>query len=173
VHNAYGVSFKLETEEAILQKKAKNAMIKYGVDMVICNLLHTRHDVVSALTSKTNNNTPPQEEQGNDVRYEFEEIRKRATVNNPDDLEDRIISFVASSHFEYIAENGCIPGLLNDMSSTILEQKSEQRRNRKIQIRKELAWKYFKEVATHVSWGLASYWISIMIKKRLDLNNRS
>lgn len=32
-------------------------MIKYGIDMVICNLFHTRHDVISALASKTNKNT--------------------------------------------------------------------------------------------------------------------
>jgi len=32
-------------------------MIKYGIDMVICNLFHARHVVVSALASETNNNT--------------------------------------------------------------------------------------------------------------------
>lgn len=39
---AFFVSFKLETDESILSKKAKRAMEKYGMNAVVANLLHTR-----------------------------------------------------------------------------------------------------------------------------------
>mmetsp|Transcript_6900 Transcript_6900/g.7049 ORF Transcript_6900/g.7049 Transcript_6900/m.7049 type:complete len:85 (+) Transcript_6900:594-848(+) len=55
-------------------------MIKYGVDMVICNLLHTRHDVASALTSTTSNNNPPQEKQGNDTNLKKLENEQQLTI---------------------------------------------------------------------------------------------
>ena len=40
------VSFKLETDSKILEQKAKGAMKKYGVDMVVANELKTRRSKV-------------------------------------------------------------------------------------------------------------------------------
>lgn len=42
--DAFHVSFKLETDERILYKKARAAIVKYGVDVVVANLLRTRKD---------------------------------------------------------------------------------------------------------------------------------
>lgn len=39
---SFVVSFKLETDEEILYKKAKRAIEKYRVDLVVANMLHTR-----------------------------------------------------------------------------------------------------------------------------------
>ena len=36
------ISFKLETDETLLEGKAQAAINKYGVDLVIANLLQTR-----------------------------------------------------------------------------------------------------------------------------------
>eukprot|EP00002_Diphylleia_rotans_P018480 TRINITY_DN3579_c0_g1_i1.p1 TRINITY_DN3579_c0_g1~~TRINITY_DN3579_c0_g1_i1.p1 ORF type:complete len:187 (-),score=46.76 TRINITY_DN3579_c0_g1_i1:77-637(-) len=44
--NAYVVSFKLETDQQILIKKAKQAISKYSVHCVVANLLQTRKDHV-------------------------------------------------------------------------------------------------------------------------------
>jgi phosphopantothenoylcysteine synthetase/decarboxylase len=41
---AFFVSFKLETDEAILHRKAREAIAKYGVHAVVANLLQTRKD---------------------------------------------------------------------------------------------------------------------------------
>jgi len=38
------VSFKLETDEALLLPKARGAMAKYGVDAVVANILDKRYD---------------------------------------------------------------------------------------------------------------------------------
>ena len=39
--NAIAISFKLETDKDILLKKAKASMDKYGMDLVVANLLQT------------------------------------------------------------------------------------------------------------------------------------
>jgi phosphopantothenate-cysteine ligase len=44
--SAFVVSFKLETDPSILLRKATGAIEKYGVDMVIANVLNTRRDAV-------------------------------------------------------------------------------------------------------------------------------
>lgn len=44
--NTFCVSFKLETDENILTKKVQEAMVKYGVDMVVANILATRRTEV-------------------------------------------------------------------------------------------------------------------------------
>eukprot|EP01024_Parvocaulis_polyphysoides_P010860 TRINITY_DN13818_c1_g2_i3.p2 TRINITY_DN13818_c1_g2~~TRINITY_DN13818_c1_g2_i3.p2 ORF type:complete len:335 (+),score=32.22 TRINITY_DN13818_c1_g2_i3:104-1108(+) len=49
---AFVVSFKLETDEEILIRKAQLAADKYNVDAVVANLLHTRKDRVMVLSSK-------------------------------------------------------------------------------------------------------------------------
>jgi hypothetical protein len=40
------ISFKLETDTSILEKKAKAGIEKYGMDMVIANILSTRRQRV-------------------------------------------------------------------------------------------------------------------------------
>jgi phosphopantothenate---cysteine ligase (ATP) len=42
---SFVVSFKLETDDSILESKAFRAMGKYEVDAVVANLLHSRYDV--------------------------------------------------------------------------------------------------------------------------------
>jgi len=44
---AFVVSFKLETDQAILMHKASGAINKYGVDVVVANELHTRYKEVT------------------------------------------------------------------------------------------------------------------------------
>jgi hypothetical protein len=46
------VSFKLETDPAILLKKAHGAVDRYGMDAVVANLLHTRYDEVTIVSAQ-------------------------------------------------------------------------------------------------------------------------
>jgi len=48
------VSFKLETDEKQVLHKAQGAMTKYGVTLVVANLLHTRRDIVYLVSKKSN-----------------------------------------------------------------------------------------------------------------------
>ena len=43
----FNVSFKLETDEAILLKKARGAISKYQMDCVVANILSTRYERVT------------------------------------------------------------------------------------------------------------------------------
>lgn len=47
------VSFKLETDESILLKKAMKSIKMYQVDYVIANMLHTRKNVVQICSEET------------------------------------------------------------------------------------------------------------------------
>ena len=47
----FNVSFKLETDEAILLKKARGAIDKYSMDCVVANILHTRYDRVTLVAA--------------------------------------------------------------------------------------------------------------------------
>jgi len=50
--NAMVVSFKLETDHNILIKKAKDAITKYGVHLVVANELHSRYEEVFLVSSE-------------------------------------------------------------------------------------------------------------------------
>lgn len=45
------IAFKLETDENILIQKAQQSLYKYGVDLVVANLLHTRYAEVKMVSS--------------------------------------------------------------------------------------------------------------------------
>eukprot|EP01043_Picozoa_sp_COSAG02_P034885 COSAG02_NODE_2465_length_8785_cov_21.743610_1_plen_306_part_00 len=49
----FNVSFKLETDEAILLKKARGAIGKYKMDCVVANILNTRYDRVTLVAPST------------------------------------------------------------------------------------------------------------------------
>ena len=49
--SAFVVSFKLETDPTLLRTKAEQAVAKYGVHMVVGNVLGSHHEVVHVLHS--------------------------------------------------------------------------------------------------------------------------
>ena len=51
--HAMVVSFKLETDETLLEKKARNSIQLYNVHMVIASMLHTRNDRVYLVTASS------------------------------------------------------------------------------------------------------------------------
>ncbi|KAJ3365358.1 hypothetical protein HDU91_002240 [Kappamyces sp. JEL0680] len=69
--NAFTVSFKLETDENLLIPKSKGALEKYGHNMVIANLLHSRKYVVWLVTKDSQQEVrlSPEEQKSN---YEIE-----------------------------------------------------------------------------------------------------
>ena len=60
------ISFKLETDESLLQNKSRAAIEKYGCDMVVANILATRRDTVTIFHKsglKYDLKSPPEQKQ--------------------------------------------------------------------------------------------------------------
>jgi len=86
--NGYVVSFKLETDEEILKSKAKAAVEKYGVRVVVANMLHKRNGQVFIMSR----------DDWKEVRLEDEE----------GEIEEHIVDEVISHHYEYMASMGAV-----------------------------------------------------------------
>lgn len=89
--DAFLVSFKLETDESILLQKASRAMEKYGVHMVVGNLLHTRYDQVHLLFSPTD---------------EFTTLDKPSGGHNKEALEELLLEAIIEAHFAHMSGQG-------------------------------------------------------------------
>ncbi|RLN36629.1 hypothetical protein BBJ28_00020689 [Nothophytophthora sp. Chile5] len=82
---AFVVSFKLETDWEILRQKAKQAITKYAMHLVVANELHSRFDEVLLVT----------------------ETDERAITRPKDeaDIEAALMEAVARMHYKYIASH--------------------------------------------------------------------
>ena len=89
--DAFLVSFKLETDESILLQKASRAMEKYGVHMVVGNLLHTRYDQVHLLFSP---------------KDEFTTLDKPSGGHNKEALEELLLEAIIEAHFAHMSGQG-------------------------------------------------------------------
>ena len=94
---AMTVSFKLETDHTILRKKAEKAVYKYGVTMVIGNLLQSRHDKVWILHAA---------QPGTSVQdWDMREVTKASGSGDVDALEEAIVDFCVQQHLAFISKN--------------------------------------------------------------------
>lgn len=97
--HAFCVSFKLETDETILEQKVKQAIENYDVHLVIGNVLDTRYDKVTLFERENDHNKS--------MNLKATEVTRSDSKKDYDDdeLEDNIISHVVEKHFEYIANH--------------------------------------------------------------------
>ena len=125
---AFVVSFKLETDAALLARKARAALAAYGHEMVVANMLHTRHSTVTVFTSSSDAvpGTTLQLTEGRDGQVDNEVAEEKESASGDGqvdkekekgdgdgdapqtkrskggagagDLEELIIDFVASHH---------------------------------------------------------------------------
>lgn len=84
------VSFKLETDKSILIKKAKQALITYGHQLVIANMLQTRKKEVWFIE--------------NSQRNEHLELTTKE-IENEKDIEELIVQKVSQLHTKYMSSN--------------------------------------------------------------------
>jgi phosphopantothenate-cysteine ligase len=82
---SFVVSFKLETDWDILRKKAKQAINKYAMHLVIANELHSRFNEVLLITDK--------------------DERALTRPENDADIESSLMEAVARMHYQYIASH--------------------------------------------------------------------
>jgi phosphopantothenate---cysteine ligase (ATP) len=117
--HAFCVSFKLETDMALLRKKAERAVQKYGCHMVIGNILETRHDTVWILAPPTQRAKNPQCRNHNSSSslepsvqdWSMQEVSRPNTTGGrrvnlesiTNALEDALLDAVVQRHFEFLS----------------------------------------------------------------------
>mmetsp|Transcript_59809 Transcript_59809/g.177267 ORF Transcript_59809/g.177267 Transcript_59809/m.177267 type:complete len:517 (-) Transcript_59809:91-1641(-) len=186
--DAYVVSFKLETDKTILRDKAMLAMSKYGMNMVIGNILATRHQKVWCLQRSADVKDECEDTEKVEVTngdpygtgdFQMREIsRSGRCASTIDELEDAMISHVVEKHFEYIANHSISEGNIGaDGSRTALMAGAEaavrynqQIAERKRRVQKELYRKRVRDLSLTVTGhllGMAiTYTITAMLQKR-------
>lgn len=87
-HSGFICSFKLETDEQFLEKKALASLDRYGHQVVIANMLHTRKDHVVFFSRQEDKST-----KRCDLRR----------VNDDTDIESAIVSKLKVMHSEWIS----------------------------------------------------------------------
>ena len=109
--DAFIVSFKLETDRNILRAKSTMAMKKYGVHMVIGNVLATRHQKVWCLQKRHTDGRESADGGGGGDEFEMREIsRAGSDAAGIDELEDAMVGHVVERHFEHIATHVAAEG---------------------------------------------------------------
>jgi len=105
--HAFIVSFKLETDPDMLLKKAQGAVARYGVHLVVANLLHTRYREVQLVAGAE----APMEEGAGDIEQttllSTRSYQVRHVVLDPaqPDLEASFVPLVAQAHYTFISES--------------------------------------------------------------------
>lgn len=157
--DAFVVSFKLETDASILQQKAQGAVDKYGVHLVVGNLLQSRHDKVWILSPEHQREKTPT----TGADWSMTEIT-RTRLSDHDSLESSIVDFVVQSHFEYISWH-----FHQDGSGVKAAQRTQRRlAEKKRQIQKQILWKKIQKTGLEVSGALVAVALSYAINSALQ-----
>mmetsp|Transcript_9936 Transcript_9936/g.15313 ORF Transcript_9936/g.15313 Transcript_9936/m.15313 type:complete len:500 (-) Transcript_9936:50-1549(-) len=190
--DAFVVSFKLETDKTILRQKAERAVDRYGVHMVIGNLLQTRHERVWVLhppkkfeqTKSPESKKGDNNNEGNETNlpsvsdWNLSEINKKSPGGTPgsvDALEEALLDFVVQQHFDYISRHW--NGQTSQLSGTEAAIRTHERlQEKKRQIERDLFWKKFQNVGLEVAGtlvGVGITWtISSILAQRMHRQSR-
>jgi phosphopantothenate-cysteine ligase len=106
--HAFCITFKLETDDTILVDKAKLAMEKNQVDMVIGNTLSSRHDKVTIVQRDGTSNHFQTKDISKEYLQLFRNYHQSTSVDTDETdtfLEEAIITHVVDKHFEYISKH--------------------------------------------------------------------
>ncbi|PVZ98812.1 hypothetical protein BB558_005183 [Smittium angustum] len=90
--NSFIISFKLETDEKMLEPKARLSLEKYGHQAVVANMLHTRKQVVWIIQKE-------HIESAEEIRLTDEQIKKGV------EIEDFLIERLVALHDKFISQN--------------------------------------------------------------------
>jgi phosphopantothenate-cysteine ligase len=86
--DAFVVSFKLETDDALLVPKAREALAKYGHQMVVANMLHTRKRTITLVT--------PEEEE--------EIVMGEKELKSGHEIEEKFVPAIVQAHAGWIKD---------------------------------------------------------------------
>lgn len=194
--NAFCVSFKLETDKNILVEKARIAIQKYDMHMVIGNVLETRYDKVWILQNRgiyisgddDDDENENDDGNGNDTpgsKLAVTEVsRNDAPSSSIDGLEDAMISHVIEKHFEYIANhylvdengndnesNGVLPRTALMAGAEAAARHNEYLKEKKRQLQNELYWRRVRDntltMAGHAMGMYLTFVASSALQRRM------
>ena len=161
---AFVVSFKLETDPNLIQKKAQQAITNYNIHLVCANLLQHRNEWVYMI--------------GPDSR--LDKLTRPTGVQNHDGppLEQSIVQYVVEQHFLYLSQVGSIGAgihmspLANEERVALYEKRKIQERaqNRKIYMQK--AKDLVLQAAGSMVGMVISYYVSYFVHQRLHRQHR-
>mmetsp|Transcript_36595 Transcript_36595/g.105215 ORF Transcript_36595/g.105215 Transcript_36595/m.105215 type:complete len:446 (-) Transcript_36595:1-1338(-) len=158
---AYVVSFKLETDATVLQRKAERNIVKYGCHMVIGNLLETRYQQVLIIRPPKDDPALP------DTEWPPIQPLQKSSMH-PDSLEQQLVDVVVQSHFEYIANS-----TMEQAGMEALIQAQEAAREAEEQRARDEFWAKAKSIG--MEWGGVaagaglSYLISTALRRRMGV----
>jgi hypothetical protein len=111
--DALAVSFKLETDEALLIKKSARAIADHGVHVVVANELHSRKDVVYLVAPKQGSGGVESTSNG-EVRDDGNDMHVEVTkVMRPEDdpvIENVLVERIVAAHQRHMAAAGAQGG---------------------------------------------------------------
>jgi len=154
--DAFVVSFKLETDTTILRKKADAAVQKYNINMVIGNILETRHERVWVLYPAAEGN-----------EYDWKAIT-RPRNSDTDTLEEALLDFVVEQHFDFISRHWT-----DGTEAAIRNHERLQEKKRKVQ--RDMFWKRVKNESLALVGPLIgavlTYSITYALRNRIMTQN--
>lgn len=182
--NAFVVSFKLETDPALLRQKAERAITNYGVHMVIGNVLGTHHDTVHVLHCDNHNQHDVVEnyndngdDHGNSKNWTMTTLTKpsssfstttntSSTTTTDSFLEADLVEFCVLQHFAFIAQH-----LMPEQAAHMAKTAHDRWIRHKKELQQEQYWNVIKNHAlqlgaTVLGMGL-SYLLSKTIQRRI------
>jgi phosphopantothenate-cysteine ligase len=158
--NAYVVSFKLETDSAILRHKAERAVMKYGVHMVVGNILETRHATVHVLYNKNILGDGDDETTTSVQDWTMQEISKPSSGGI---LEAELIEFCVQQHFDFISQHFSPEHAALKTHERLLQRKKE--------LQRQLFFKTLKDGVLQLGGAVIgmgiTYIISMAIQRRI------
>lgn len=180
--NAFCVSFKLETDQHILIEKARLAIKKYDVHMVIGNVLESRYEKVWILQNRGIYVTGDEDGEGIDPQAE-EVSRNDSSKSSVDELEDAMISNVVEKHFEYIAnhyieddddneESGVLPRTALMAGAEAAARHNAYLREKKLQLQNELYWKRVRDVTMGIAGHAIGMYFTFVASSALQKRMR-
>ena len=158
---AFCVSFKLETDPAVLRKKAQKAVDQYGVHMVIGNILETRHQTVWLLQAKDRAVEGPDDKATETM--DWIEVSKPSHTGAV--LEDALLDRVAQQHFLHIANE----------HPAVAQRTQELMNAKRRRLQQELFWQRVYDGTVQVGGtllGMAlTYTISLALRRKIVNGN--
>lgn len=155
--DAFVVSFKLETDQAILRKKAHAAVKKYNINMVIGNILETRHEKVWVLYPAAANTRD----------FDWKAIT-RPRNSDTDALEEALLDFVVEQHFDFISRHW------SDGTETAIRN-HERLQEKKRQVQRDMFWKRVKTetlgLVGPLIGAVLTYSITSLLRNRIMTQN--
>ena len=162
--SAFCVSFKLETDAAILREKAERAVQAYGVHLVVGNILETRYDTVWILGPDTQREAVPTSAQ----QWTMQKLSRppqssSSSSQHQDSLEEMILDKVVESHFEYISWRSTA----EDLEAARHAQEAWKEKRQRVE--RDLYWKRVQalgtEVIGYVLSGVLSWAVALALQR--------